>query len=466
MKVTEYDLKYYAEKHNIYDMSSENLIRLITKPYPIKSIAKEFNITTKEFNNIKRQRGITNVILEDTIRNIEVILDYLDLQNSYISYNIRSQLIKEISNLLLSEISQRDNISQEILKINFSREKVKKDLIDKEIDKEYRINKLENIIEYISKKANKLKQEEKKHIFEDNKKLYNKLSDEKKKGKEFSRKDLTYDVLFELAINEGIVDSLIGEIFNLTKSQINYIRRKENLSNKFLKKIEANPEIIIYRLEDVEGRDPKLSNYDYERALISVIQNKNQKRNQINNDKSFKIIISNADKEEKYNIRFSNKKFSTNIGIKSKKSVGSHHNYIKENEAKILHGKTGEKIVLEAEKKRLTELGLIEYANKVEIIAQVNDEITLDGIGYDILSYDELGRPICIEAKTSYGKRDKPFFITKKELDLIEGTKEEYNCNCYIIYYVLIDKNDVTIKKITQEDFNILKREPYLYIIK
>ena len=70
MDLTKHDLKYYADKYSIYDLSSEELIKLINKPYLVKEIAEAFNITTREFDNIRKQKEITNIYLEDTIRNI------------------------------------------------------------------------------------------------------------------------------------------------------------------------------------------------------------------------------------------------------------------------------------------------------------------------------------------------------------------------------------------------------------
>lgn len=65
--------------------------------------------------------------------------------------------------------------------------------------------------------------------------LYDKLRQEKENGKVFSKKDLTADIMYELAIVEGLTDSLIGDIFNLKISQVRYLRIKYGLNNKFLK---------------------------------------------------------------------------------------------------------------------------------------------------------------------------------------------------------------------------------------
>lgn len=468
MDLTKHDLKYYADKYSIYDLSSEELIKLINKPYLVKEIAEAFNITTREFDNIRKQKEITNIYLEDTIRNIEVILDYIDYQNSYISNKIRKELADELAKLLLAGVPQKDKYIKKISEIDFTREKVRKDLISKEIDKDYRINSLEKVIEYAINKADILKEQEKEYVLNDNKELYNELYEKRKNGKQFSREDLTYDILFELSIKEGIPDSLVADLFNISKNQLRYMRRQQGLSNKFMKKIETYPEALMYYMENKGLRDENITNYDYERMLKLVLEQTYNKSDKITYEEKNKVIIDNDNTKTKetYNINFSNERYHTKTPISSRRSKGAHHNYSKENETRIAHGKAGEKIVLEAEKQKLQELGFNDLINEVQIVAEVNDEITFDGLGYDIISFNESRERICIEVKTSYGAKDKPFFITRKEIDVLEGVCKDYNCKYGIIYYVLINGPDVTIKTITRSEFNELKKDPYLYIVR
>ena len=468
MDLTKHDLKYYADKYSIYDLSSEELIKLINKPYLVKEIAEAFNITTREFDNIRKQKEITNIYLEDPIRNIEVILDYIDYQNSYISNKIRKELVDELAKLLLAGVPQKDKYIKKILEIDFTREKVQKDLISKEIDRDYRINNLKKVLEYTINKANTLKEQEKEYVLNDNKELYNELCEEKKNGKQFNREDLTYDILFELSIKEGIADSLVADLFNISKNQLRYMRKQQGLSNKFMKKIETYPEALMYYMESKGLRDENITNYDYERMLKLVLEQTYNRSDEITYEGKNKVTIDNDNTKTKeiYNINFSNEKYHTNPTMSSRRSKGAHHNYSKENETKIAHGKVGEEIVLKAEKKKLKNLGFNDLINEVKTVAEVNDEITFDGLGYDIISFNESRERICIEVKTSYGTKDKPFFITQKEIDVLEGVCKDYNCKYGVIYYVLINGHSVTIKKITKSEFDELKKEPYLYIVR
>lgn len=95
------------------------------------------------------------------------------------------------------------------------------------------------------------------------------------------------------------------------------------------------------------------------------------------------------------------------------------------------------------------------------MIAQVDKDTTLDGMGYDLLSFNEQGEPIYIEVKTSYGKKDQPFFISQKEIDFLQ----QNNASHKFLYYVLIDQSEVTIKIISSQDLAKFHFTPVLYKI-
>lgn len=460
-------LNEYATKHNIKDLTSEDIIKLMTTPYIIEDIANAFNISVKEFNEIRKQKGITNIVLEDTIRNIEAILAYIDDQNIFISEKIQKQIIDDFTKNYLVITPKKDFYIKTISEINFTREKILNDIVSKNIDIEYRINKLHNTIPYIKKQIEVLKEKEKHYFFNYNdQKLYKKLKEEKRNGKTFTKDDLTYDILFELAIIENMPDSLIAEVYDLTINQLRYLRKKYNLSFKLKAEIEKNPEIIMYGLENNNQRNEKISNYQYQKIIENFIDNYHYK--DINSNKNFsneQITINIDGNKETYYVNFSDEKFSTNPKKSNKKFLGVHHNYKEENEIKINHGKFGETLALEAEKLRLEKLGLHDVIKDVKLVSQISEDITFDGLGYDLISFNEFKEPICIEVKTSYSKKDKPFFISKKELDILQGLKEEYSCQNCMIYYVLVDDNNITIKTIKADDLSNLNITPVLYKI-
>lgn len=96
-----------------------------------------------------------------------------------------------------------------------------------------------------------------------NKELYNKLLAEKENGKVFSKVDLTKDILLELSINEGIIDSLIANLFNITKNQLRYLRKKYGIQNIFLvKSLKEEQKNMAYNKIKELYPDETLENFD------------------------------------------------------------------------------------------------------------------------------------------------------------------------------------------------------------
>lgn len=88
---------------------------------------------------------------------------------------------------------------------------------------------------------------------------------------------------------------------------------------------------------------------------------------------------------------------------------GTFTNYIDNEKENKRIGDLGELLVLQHEQEKLKTLGIRkepEHKSKSEG----------DGLGYDILSYNEQGKEIFIEVKTTVRNYDAPFFITRNEL--------------------------------------------------
>ena len=77
-------------------------------------------------------------------------------------------------------------------------------------------------------------------------------------------------------------------------------------------------------------------------------------------------------------------------------------------------GTLGEDFVMRIEADRLSKLGLSKCAKAIEWVSKVQG----DGLGYDIASFDDKGKPIFIEVKTTIGGRTQPFFVTRNEVEV------------------------------------------------
>jgi hypothetical protein len=86
-------------------------------------------------------------------------------------------------------------------------------------------------------------------------------------------------------------------------------------------------------------------------------------------------------------------------------------------------GLAGEAFIVQFEHWRLTQLGQPRLADKVDHISQSKG----DGLGYDVLSFEADGKERFIEVKTTTFGRDTPFFISRGELALSHGAKDQFH---------------------------------------
>ena len=85
-------------------------------------------------------------------------------------------------------------------------------------------------------------------------------------------------------------------------------------------------------------------------------------------------------------------------------------------------GEAGERMVLEHERANLLRAGLPELSRRV---IWVSKELG-DGAGYDVKSYDQLGREKFIEVKTTVGSQTTPFLMTRNEKDFADQADDRY----------------------------------------
>lgn len=98
-------------------------------------------------------------------------------------------------------------------------------------------------------------------------------------------------------------------------------------------------------------------------------------------------------------------------------------------------GLLGEKLVLEYEKKRLSDEGLMHLAEAVLHTSVVEG----DGAGYDIRSFGSEGKHLFIEVKTTRGGADTDFFMSINEVRFAEQHADRY-C-LYRVYNFDMDTN-------------------------
>ncbi|MGF7482906.1 DUF3427 domain-containing protein [Providencia sp. SP181] len=115
-------------------------------------------------------------------------------------------------------------------------------------------------------------------------------------------------------------------------------------------------------------------------------------------------------------------------------------------------GLMGEKLVLQYEIQKLTELGLTHLAERVTHTAENSDSD-----GYDILSFDEQGIEKYIEVKTTRQSKHSPFFISRNEVKFSKAQGLQYWI--YRVYNFNEKKNEAdfyTIQGSVEKHFNLI----------
>ncbi|MGC4073297.1 MAG: DUF3883 domain-containing protein [Nibricoccus sp.] len=109
-------------------------------------------------------------------------------------------------------------------------------------------------------------------------------------------------------------------------------------------------------------------------------------------------------------------------GYQAGPRVGRKHDYVAREARNLSLGKAGEELVLKFERYRLERQGLDRLASRVEHVSQTQG----DGLGFDVLSFDEDGRERFIEVKTTAFARETPFFASSSELSFARTNAERY----------------------------------------
>jgi hypothetical protein len=114
------------------------------------------------------------------------------------------------------------------------------------------------------------------------------------------------------------------------------------------------------------------------------------------------------------------------IGLKfkiTKPIVSSEINFIEREIQNTKLGYLGELFILKNEINYLLECGKKDLAERVSHVSKEQG----DGLGYDILSFDINGNEKKIEVKTTRGKIDRPFYITRNELNCSIDNSKNYH---------------------------------------
>jgi len=225
----------------------------------------------------------------------------------------------------------------------------------------------------------------------------------------------------------------MGRIENI----LEYIKICDNLKDVISKDIELL-ELHKTRLTDKEFDDKSLNILTQDVIYASVIHLGNNFYNSKQKRANERLILVHK-----------NIKSITDKMHRKSKFV----DYIENEKVNKEIGEEGEILVLQYEQEKLKSLGI----NKQPIHKSKTEG---DGLGYDILSYDENGNEIFIEVKTTTDKYQTPFYVTQNELKF----SQEHGSNYFLYRLFEFDKKKETAKYfIHQGELTELCCNPIVY---
>lgn len=102
---------------------------------------------------------------------------------------------------------------------------------------------------------------------------------------------------------------------------------------------------------------------------------------------------------------------------------GMKRDYVAREARNAALGQAGEALVLKFEHFRLIAAGQNRLADRVEHVAQTRG----DGLGYDILSFEESGKERFIEVKTTAFAKETPFFASRNEVEFARNAAGQFH---------------------------------------
>lgn len=142
-----------------------------------------------------------------------------------------------------------------------------------------------------------------------------------------------------------------------------------------------------------------------------------------------------------------------------KQRIAKKRDYLAEQENHSELGALGEEFVYEREREEVATFDESAVGRVIHLSREQGD-----GFGYDISSLNKKGEPIYIEVKTTEGKIDTPFFMTKREREFFEENKSSKNVFLYRVFEFNKSSRHGKIKKITPKElFLKYKFDPTTY---
>jgi hypothetical protein len=111
------------------------------------------------------------------------------------------------------------------------------------------------------------------------------------------------------------------------------------------------------------------------------------------------------------------------LGVSTRDFTAAKIDYVLRDQRNRTLDLTGERIVAAYERMTLTDAGIADLAEKVELVSETMG----DGLGYDVRSFDYTsGEEKHIEVKTTSGPASMPFYMSRSEKEYAAQSKHPY----------------------------------------
>ncbi len=196
----------------------------------------------------------------------------------------------------------------------------------------------------------------------------------------------------------------------IIKGRVNNIIAFNNVANEVLKFIKKDKE-FLNKYRNFTRHKENYSDQSLHLLVQDFIFSVARHLKPTTEEEDIKHEISSLTKDE-----YGPNKIETLLTLK-RSYKGRNINWEKNKQSQKRLGTKGEELVKKAEEQYLKELGIL----KKRIIKK-----KLDGVGYDIHSYDENGNDLFIEVKTTKFGKNHPFYISETELSFCKENPNQY----------------------------------------
>lgn len=139
------------------------------------------------------------------------------------------------------------------------------------------------------------------------------------------------------------------------------------------------------------------------------------------------VIAASATNDPWVDVPRSLKRISDHLAEYAPRFSAARRDYLAQEARNRSLGRAGELFVLDLEARRLHAAGRGKLADRVEHVAASQG----DGLGYDVLSFEEDGQERLIEVKTTAFGELTPFYVSRNEL-----ARSKQDADCYYLYRV------------------------------